>query len=225
MVKDLLQLLNRYSFLQWHEVALNIVMAAIIGGFVFLAYYISYRSTIYSKKFNTSLVIIAALSATAVTLIADNLGLGLGAIALLSIVRFRSGTLDFQDSIYIFWAIVVGIACGIGEYMTAAIGSVAAFLILLVLGRIKGDNRMLLIIRSPRVNQSIIQAAVYQFFEGKANLRVRNTSDKDAEFIFEISERVLHKMQNEKGDITDTLYRLGEIEYINIILQNEEVSN
>jgi predicted transcriptional regulator len=79
-------------------------------------------------------------------------------VGALSIVRFRTAIKDSRDSTYIFWTIIIGICCGVGDYMVAAIGSTVTFLVILVLGMIKNDNRMLLIIRAAYNRQDIIQA-------------------------------------------------------------------
>ena len=114
--------------------------------------------------------------------------------------------------------------------MTAAIGSAAAFLVLLIFGRIKNDNRMLLIIRTARVNEERVEALVFQYFARKANLRVKNTTENSVEFIYEVGKSVLDsagggsKSKKQKKSITDALYEIGNIEYCNIVAQNDEIS-
>ena len=103
------------------EVTVNILMSAVLGFFIFLSYDISHRGTIYSKKFNASLVMLTVLTGTVMTVIGNNIALSLGMVGALSIVRFRTAIKDSRDSIYIFWTIIVGICCGVGDYMVAAI--------------------------------------------------------------------------------------------------------
>lgn len=124
-----------------------------------------------------------------------------------------------------FWTIVVGICCGVGDYTVAAIGSAVTFTVLLVLGLIKSDNRMLLIIRASRNRQSVIQARIFKLFNRKARLRVRNTTEESVEFIYEISAKLLKKVENETVNVSDSIYEIGGVEYVNIVMQNDEVSN
>ena len=98
-------------------VTVNIVMSAVVGFFIFLSYAISHRGTIYSKKFNASLVVLTVLTGTVMTVIGNNIALSLGMVGALSIVRFRTAIKDSRDSIYIFWTIIVGICCGVGDYI------------------------------------------------------------------------------------------------------------
>ena len=129
------------------DIAANVIAAAAIGFFIFISYYISHRGTIYSKKFNVSLVVLTVLTATVMTVIGNNIALSLGMVGALSIVRFRTVVKDTRDTVYIFWTIVAGICCGVGDYRVAIIGSIAVFIIPLIFGEIKSDRRMLLIIR------------------------------------------------------------------------------
>ena len=207
------------------EVTTNILMAAILGFLIFISYYISHRGTIYSKKFNSTLVVLTILTGTVMTVIGNNIALSLGMVGALSIVRFRTAIKDSRDTAYIFWTIIVGICCGVGDYKVAAIGSVITFLVLLVLGCIKSDNRMLIIIRASRNRQSVIQAHIFKIFNNKAVLRVRNTTDETVEFIYEITDKQLKKAESQNINITDSLYDIGSIEYVNIVMQNDEISN
>lgn len=207
------------------EISGNILMAALLGFLIFVSYFISHRGTIYSKKFNASLVVLTVLTGTVMTVIGNNIALSLGMVGALSIVRFRTAVKDSRDTVYIFWTVIVGICCGVGDYAVAAIGSGVAFVVLLVLGLVKSDNRMLLIIRAARNRQAVIQAHIFKLFKRKAILRVRNTTDETVEFIYELTSKTLSKAENENTNLTDSIYELGGVEYVNIVMQNDEVSN
>ena len=225
MKNEILNMFQTSGQLTLEEVTVNIVMSAVLGFFIFLSYAISHRGTIYSKKFNASLVVLTVLTGTVMTVIGNNIALSLGMVGALSIVRFRTAIKDSRDSIYIFWTIIVGICCGVGDYMVAAIGSAVTFLVILILGMIKNDNRMLLIIRAAYNRQDVIQAYIFKIFHRKAVLRVRNTTETTVEFIYEISSKLLSKVEQENTGITNGIYALGGVEYVNIVMQNDEVSN
>ena len=225
MKNEILNMFQTSGQLALQDVIVNIVMSAVLGFFIFLSYAISHRGTIYSKKFNASLVILTVLTGTVMTVIGNNIALSLGMVGALSIVRFRTAIKDSRDSVYIFWTIIVGICCGVGDYMVAAIGSSMTFFVILILGMIKNDNRMLLIIRAAYNRQETIQAYIFKTFHRKAVLRVRNTTGTTVEFIYEISSKLLSKVERENTGITNGIYELGGVEYVNIVMQNDEISN
>jgi len=211
--------------MSWQQILSNISIAALLGFFIFISYYISHRGTIYSKKFNVSLVVLTVLTGMVMTVIGNNIALSLGMVGALSIVRFRTAIKDVRDTVYIFWTIIVGICCGVGDYLVASIGSGIVFAVLLILGSIKSDNRMLIIIRAARIQQFSIKAQVYKLFGGRAILRVENTTEKTVELIFEISTKMLKKAEKENRDVTGSIYNIGNIEYVNIVMQNDDISN
>ena len=224
MKDKLFELFETSGELQIGTVALHISMAAVLGFLIFVSYYITHRGTIYSKKFNASLVVLTVLTGTVMTVIGNNIALSLGMVGALSIVRFRTAIKDSRDTVYIFWTVIVGICCGVGDYMVALIGSAVTFIVLFILGAIKNDNRMLIIVRGARNKQSIVTGYIFRTFKNKAILRVKNTTEDTMELIYEVSSSLLKKIEKDTS-ITDGIYDLGGIEYVNIVMQNDEISN
>ena len=224
MKDKIFELFETNGELHLETVALNISMAAVLGFLIFVFYYITHRGTIYSKKFNASLVVLTVLTGTVMTVIGNNIALSLGMVGALSIVRFRTAIKDSRDTVYIFWTVIVGICCGVGDYMVALIGSAITFIVLLILGAIKNDNRMLIIVRGARNKQSIVTGYIFNIFKNKAILRVKNTTEDTMELIYEVSSSLLKKIEKDIS-ITDGIYDLGGIEYVNIVMQNDEISN
>lgn len=225
MKNKLIQLITSSGDLTIQEITINILVAALIGVFICISYAISHRGTIYSRKFNISLAVLTTLTGTVMTVIGNNVALSLGMVGALSIVRFRTAIKDSRDTVYIFWAVIVGICCGVGDFPVAAIGSCITFFMLLLLGSIRGDNRMLIIVRADRSQQSAIQSRMFQFFDHKAVLRVHNTTVDGTELIYEVTSSLLQTEERKRGDITDALYALGGVEYVNVVMQNDDISN
>ena len=225
MREKIFSLFTNPSDMTWEQILMNIGVAALLGFFVFISYYISHRGTIYSKKFNASLVILTVLTGTVMTVIGNNIALSLGMVGALSIVRFRTAIKDSRDTVYIFWAIIIGICCGVGDYLVASVGSAVVFVVILILGCIKSDNRILLIVRAARSKQPIVKSKVYKLFGGKAVLRVENTTEESVELIYELTQNMLKKAEKNEPDISGSIYAIGNVEYVNTGMQNDEVSN
>ena len=210
--------------LNTEQIILNILVAVILGGVIYLSYYFTHAGGVYSKKFNVSLITLTVLTATVMTVIGNNIALSLGMVGELSIVRFRTAIKDSRDTTYIFWTIIVGICCGVGDYVVACVGSGVVFLVLLVLGRVKNDNRILLIIRGARNMERRMEAIVFDYFEAKAMLRVKNTSRESIELIYEMPRKIYLLSNKKEKSIAEMLYELESIEYVNIVTQNDEIS-
>ena len=228
MREYLLQLLETSGGeLSAETILLRLIVSAVIAAFLFLSYRLSHSGSIYSAKFNVSLVALTVTTTTVMIVIGNNIAVSLGMVGALSIVRFRTAIKDSRDTVYIFWAIVVGICCGSGDYMVAAAGSAVIFVVLLLFGRIRNDNRILLILRTARVNESKVESLIFQYYNRRAIMRAKNTTDEHVEYIYELNGKYLRSATGEKAagkSITDAIYEIGGIEYFNIVMQNDEIS-
>ena len=225
MKETIYNLLAQQGDMTWQQIIMHILVSAVIGLFIFISYVISHKGTIYSKKFGVTLIVLTVMTGTVMTVIGNNIALSLGMVGALSIVRFRTAIKDSRDTVYIFWTNIVGICCGVGDYLVAAVGSSAIFLIFLIMGAIRSDNHMLLIIRAKRSRCENIESQVFRYFGTGVVLRVKNTTEENAEYIYELSRKILEKVQKQYPALTDDFYNLGQIESVNIVAQSDEIYN
>ena len=67
---------------------------------------------------------------------------------------------------------------------------------------------------------------MFKFFSHKAVMRVKNSTETSIEFIYEITAKMLRQAERNSDDgLCDEIYKVGNIEYVNIVMQNDEVSN
>lgn len=224
MRDDILQALLESGSLTLQDIILRILASAVISAAIYLSYWYTHTGTAYSKRFNVSLVTLTILTGTVMTVIGNNVALSLGMVGALSIVRFRTAIKDSRDTTYIFWSIIVGICCGVGDYLVASVGTAVVFVVLLLLGRVRNENRILLIIRSSKDKCLEIEGIIFQYFDGKALLKVKNTTASSAELIFEMPRNAYQVTYKKDQDITEKLYGLGGVEYVNIVTQSDEIT-
>lgn len=224
MKETLLEMLQQTQALSINDIIMHLVVATVIGFCIYVSYKISHIGTVYSKKFNVSLVMLTILTATVMTVIGNNVALSLGMVGALSIVRFRTAIKDSRDTAYIFWTIIVGICCGVGDYLVAGIGSAIVFIVMLILGHVKNDNRILLIIRGSRVEDLKIEGVIFEFYQHRAVLKAKNTSKDSVEYIYELTRKTYDKALENNGSITEALYKIKNIEYVNTVVQSDDIS-
>lgn len=102
MNQFLYDLISQVDQISLFSLFLHIAMSALIGLVIYLSYWLSHTGTIYSKKFNVSLVTLTILTATVMAIIGNNIALSLGMVGALSIVRFRTAIKDSRDTVYYF---------------------------------------------------------------------------------------------------------------------------
>ena len=54
---------------------------------------------------------------------------------------------------------------------------------------------------------------------------MKNTTQEDVEFIYEIKKSILEKESKAGKHITDEVYAIGNIQYFNIVTQNDDISS
>ncbi|MCR5262483.1 MAG: DUF4956 domain-containing protein [Clostridiales bacterium] len=97
-------------------IILCLLTAGVCAAVIALVYRFFYRGSCYSANFTILFVISTLVTTFALMTISANLVLSLGMVGALSIVRFRAAIKDPLDVGFLFWAIVVGIACGAGLF-------------------------------------------------------------------------------------------------------------
>lgn len=205
------------------DIILNITVSIFIGLVIYFSYWSTHTGTIYSRKFNVSLVMLTVLTASVMTVIGNNLALSLGMVGALSIVRFRTAIKDSRDTVYIFWAIVIGICCGSQDYLVAGLCSTALFIVLLILGRIRNEGRKLIVIKGKRDNLGDVQGYLFQVFDGKARAKVVNTTLNEFEIIYELSSRLLETKEKKGLAIVDDLFKIEGVLIANIVSQTDDI--
>lgn len=98
------------------------------------------------------------------------------------------------------------------------------FLVILILGRVRNDSRILLVVRGARNTERRIEAVVFEYFDAKAVMRVKNTTQESVELIFEMPKKAYLRTNKREKNITETLYEIERMEYVNIVTQNDEIS-
>lgn len=205
------------------DILLNFLVAAVIAMVIFISYRISHAGAAYSARFNASLAMLTLVTTLVMNVIGNNIALSLGMVGALSIVRFRTAIKDPRDTAYIFWGIAVGICCGVSEYLIAGVGTAVIFAFMLIFGMVQNNERYLVIFRSSADIGEELENLVDDKFKGKARLLVHNTTEQQAEFIYEVSEKDLRRAK-ESGDIAKFFRANLELDMINIVCQNDEVN-
>lgn len=225
MNEFLLELLqNATGTLSVSEILMNFTAALVLGLLIYLSYRVSHSGTVYSPRFNASLLMLTIVTTLVMNVIGNNIALSLGMVGALSIVRFRTAIKDPRDTTYIFWCIAAGICCGVSEYFVPLIGSGVIFLVMLIFGAVKSNDRYLLIIQSAAGTDTDIEKAIVDAYRGKAALRVKNTSREHVEYIYELSSSILQKGQKNGKPVTEILYQIEGVTNANLVMQSEEVS-
>jgi len=207
------------------DVVINFLAACIISILIYTSYRISHSGPVYSQRFNVSLIMLALVTTLVMNVIGNNIALSLGMVGALSIVRFRTAIKDPRDTAYIFWAIAVGICCGVSDYLIAGIGTFIIFMFLILFGFVRENERILIIIKMKTEAMETVEASIASYFQGKASMRLENHSVDTgmAEMIYEISDHHLRKATT-NGNCVTILSAIVGVNSVSLIRQDDEIN-
>lgn len=206
-------------------IIINNVVAMVAAFFLMFTYKITYSGPTYSRKFNLTLGAITITTTMIMGTISNNVALSLGMVGALSIIRFRTAVKDIRDAAYIFWAISIGIGCGVAQYSLIGIGSAFLFVFMIITKQSGTTGQMMLIVQGELKSQNQIETTVNNFFNNKAYLTIKNVSVNSCELVYKISEDVFKKSNgNQMVDITQRLIKIDGVLRANLVEQQDDMS-
>lgn len=120
------------------HVLLRLIVALVLGILVAWIYRHTRKNSEISASFPVTLVLLSVLIAMVTQVIGDNVARAFSLVGALSIVRFRTVVRDTQDTAYVIFAVVVGMAVGARDLWVAFIGlGVVGFASYLMMARAK----------------------------------------------------------------------------------------
>ena len=114
------------------EVLLNLSVALVCGLIISYIYRITYKGPNYSISLVNALVLLTLITSIILLVIGNNLARAFGLVGAMSIIRFRTAVRDVQDIVFIFFALAIGMATGVGYSMIAITGTI--FISIVIIG-------------------------------------------------------------------------------------------
>lgn len=186
--------------------------------YIFFIYRILTRKNFYNKSYNTALAAVALITAAVIITIQSSIVVSLGMVGALSIVRFRTAVKDPLDLVFMFWALAIGIICGVGLFDIAGILSIVVTVMIFLLDRLPvAQSPMILMIQGIHCDMEDAAAAVVSRYAKYYNIKSRNITPGRTSIVVELRVK-------DGGGLVQELSRLDGIEYVSIIDHDGEVT-
>ena len=114
-------------------VIMVMLMAFCVGQVIGWVYIFTHASLSYSRSFVASLVVIPVIVSLVMVLMAGNIVVAFGLLAVFAVIRFRNVLKDTRDTTFVLWAIIQGMAVGTLRISTALVGCGVVALVFLYL--------------------------------------------------------------------------------------------
>ncbi len=170
------------------ELLLSLFIAVIAALIIIIVYKKTYVGVSYTKSFSLSIILLAMVTSLVIKTVNSNLSLSLGMVGALSIVRFRTAVKDPIDTIFMFWAITVGIMTGAGLYVATLLATLMIGLSYFIYFsyQSKKSQKALLVIKTYTANAD----EVFEIMaNAKAVLKTESYKDTIAEITYELADR------------------------------------
>ncbi len=101
------------------------LLAFVCGHVMAWTYMVTHTGLSYSRTYVNTLILMPVIVTLVMMILANNLVLAFGLMAIFAMVRFRSTLRDPLDTAYVLSVIVVGLGCGTLKFSSAILGCLA----------------------------------------------------------------------------------------------------
>ena len=185
--------LENVSAITITDMVIALLLAFLIGLFIYFIYQKTYRGVMYSASFGITLVALTMITTLVILAVTSNAVLSLGMVGALSIVRFRTAIKEPLDIAFLFWLIAAGIVLAAGLIPLAILGSAVIGIMLIFFVNRKTYTRPYIVVLRCRDHQAE-EAAVALLEENVEKCSVKSkTVQKD---LVELNLEVRLKSEN-----------------------------
>jgi hypothetical protein len=183
-----------------YTVLTNLAVSLACGITIALVYRYIYKGPSYAATYVNSLVLLALITTVVIMVIGNNLARAFGLVGAMSIIRFRTAVRDVQDIVYIFFALAVGMASGVGLHAIAIASTLVICLVSVVMVTFnfgapgKAEYVLQLIYTPTKATESRISEILNKYCRGVrlANLKSQ-TEGESVEAFYQFSLRRKYK--------------------------------
>ena len=199
--------LENITSVSFFDMTLALVLAFLLGLYIYMVYKKTYSGVMYSASFGVTLVALTMISTLVILAVTSNVVLSLGMVGALSIVRFRTAIKEPLDIAFLFWSITAGIVLAAGMIPLAVFGSLLIGVILLILVNKKAYYNPYIVVLQCVSHDAEVEATEY-LNKNVEKMVVKSKAATKGNIELNIEIRL-------KGDNTDFVNNLADIHGVN----------
>lgn len=204
----------------------TIVLAFVLSTILAFVYQKTFRGLSYSRNYVQSVVLISIISAVVIQSVGDSLSRGIGIMAAMSIIRFRTNFKDPRDTLFLFASLAAGISCGSYAFPIAIIGTLGFSIAAIILyysplgpdSHYDGMLRFNLLV--PNQQQNTLEQVLREYCKSFALVTLREMAQASRlDYAYHI------KMRKGKTceDFIAQLHQINDIKGVSLMMQEATV--
>lgn len=209
---------------QTESVLLVLLLAFCVGQIIGWVYMWTHVALSYSRMFTSSLVVIPIIVSLVMVLMAGNIAIAFGLLAVFAVVRFRNVLKDTRDTTFILWAIIQGMAVGTTQFGIAVAGCLCVALVFLYLRFVSYGTRhrydvVLSIHWSGAVDGTLALRPILKRHSVRAHLAGRRDGPDQG---LDLSYRLLLRNPARSGELVTELQQADGVEEVSLFHREDE---
>jgi uncharacterized membrane protein YhiD involved in acid resistance len=206
------------------DVLSNLFVALICGVIIALVYRFIYKGSSYSPTFVNSLVILTLITAVVILVIGNNLARAFGLVGAMSIIRFRTAVRDVQDIVFIFLALTVGMAAGVGLHIVALFGTLFICFVIVMLVTFnfgaprKREYLLQVTYISTQENDNLVQTLLKKHCRKFNLVNLKNLGEENVEAFYQVR----YKDKEKSGELIRELRQHEQIFNVNMFFDEDD---
>lgn len=201
-----------------YDIVVTMLVTLVLALYIFFIYRIISRKNFYNKSFNISLAALALITAAIIITIQSSIVVSLGMVGALSIVRFRTAVKDPLDLVFLFWAIAIGIICGVGLFNVAGVVSIIVTVLIFALDLIPvAKVPMILVVRASYKDMQDEILEVVSEVSKYYKVKSRNITGNELNMIIELKTK-------EESRLLERICDIDGVEYASLLDHDGEVT-
>lgn len=224
MIEDFNNILNVNVTVTLKEILGNLIVSLIAGILISFFYRKSYSGPGYQSSFVNSLILLVIITSIVIMVIGNNLARAFGLVGAMSIIRFRTAVKETQDIIFIFFALSIGMATGVGLYTVAIFGTIFIGVINLILSKskysapIKSDLLLQFTFNSNEEGTKAYNSLIDEYCKKSKLINAKAIGNED---MLEISYYLGFKNKEKTTDFIQELRKINGVVNVNLFYDEE----
>lgn len=204
------------------SMVLSLLLAFVLGQAMAWLYVWSHGGLSYSRSFTQSLVLMTLVTAIVMFVIGNSIITAFGLLGALALIRFRNVLKDTRDTVFVFIALVLGMAVGSQRFMAAIVGAVAIALLVVYLkttafgsfGHFDGYLTLSLVPAA----RSHLTAAISRYCRASREVSSqRSAAEEPTELVFQVGLR--DRLRSD--ELVEELRRIDGVQHVSLVLRGE----
>ena len=203
---------------------LAVLLSFAIGQVIGWVYMWTHLGLSYSRMFVASLVVLPVIVALVMVLMQGNIVIAFGLLAVFAVVRFRNVLKDTRDTVFILWAISLGMAVGTERLATAVLGCLCISAIFLYLRMTMfGSRHRYDVVLSLHWTGAGPVAGALRAVLRRHSARVQLASERGGSAGgVDVSYRLLLRDPARRGELLSELHRIEGVHQAELYLREDE---